>query len=352
MKTPSVPDASLSNSEVLKAFGMDNTSGSAGDLLGSIRSRSRPLSMPEEVKSEMEKSIGYDFSGVKFRESPSVAQLGDVAFTQGDTAVFAPGAFSPYSDSGKKVIAHELTHVVQQAQGRVSPEGGLPVNSSYALEHEANQASAPAQGSYASGGQVAPLSLASAEGAPAQGFLGIGKLFKKIKNAFSGSKEAGPAASNQPPPEEKMTEDELIARTNQWMGSDVAKEKSEKTGLSNIDSLKLYTGSAFNAINKTLRGTSDAETYRGANKKFNQGLATVEGVNEISNQISDTLGTTPLDKDMTVYRGASTGFTDFLAQMRSKETGVDIDVDDLIHNPKLLTGMTYNDKAFSSTSTS
>ncbi|MBN2817614.1 MAG: DUF4157 domain-containing protein, partial [Bacteroidales bacterium] len=59
----------------------------------------------------------------------------------------APGQYNPGSQKGQELIGHELTHVVQQREGRVAPtkQGkGLPVNDNPALEKEADEMGAKA----------------------------------------------------------------------------------------------------------------------------------------------------------------------------------------------------------------
>ncbi len=71
----------------------------------------------------MEARFGRDFSGVRVHTDAAAAQSArDVsarAYTVGDKIVFAPGEFSPDSVDGRRLLAHELAHVVQQ--GRAAP---------------------------------------------------------------------------------------------------------------------------------------------------------------------------------------------------------------------------------------
>jgi len=46
--------------------------------------------------------------------------LGAEAFTYGSDIYFAPGRYQPGSTNGERLLAHELTHVVQQAGGNPS----------------------------------------------------------------------------------------------------------------------------------------------------------------------------------------------------------------------------------------
>lgn len=98
--------------------------------------------MPDEVKGKMESSFGTDFSDVKVHtNSASATDVGALAYTQGSDVHFAPGQFKPDSTSGQELIGHELTHVVQQREGRVQANtavNGLPVNNDAKLEGEAD----------------------------------------------------------------------------------------------------------------------------------------------------------------------------------------------------------------------
>lgn len=101
-----------------------------------------PSSLPASVQSQAESHFQSDFSGVQVHANSSKAsELGALAYTQGSDIHFAPNAYDPGSASGKSLIGHELTHVVQQSQGRVNPTGeiqGLPLNDDSSLEREAD----------------------------------------------------------------------------------------------------------------------------------------------------------------------------------------------------------------------
>jgi hypothetical protein len=74
--------------------------------------------MPESTKTQMESSFGADFSGVRIHNDSKAAQmstdLNAQAFTHGNDVYFNKGKYDPQSDSGKHLLAHELTHTVQQ----------------------------------------------------------------------------------------------------------------------------------------------------------------------------------------------------------------------------------------------
>lgn len=98
--------------------------------------------MPGAVKSQMEGAFNTDFSDVKVHtESAQAKSIGALAYTQGTDVHFAPGQFKPETSSGQQLIGHELTHVVQQREGKVQANteiGGMPVNNDPGLEAEAD----------------------------------------------------------------------------------------------------------------------------------------------------------------------------------------------------------------------
>lgn len=74
--------------------------------------------LPDNTKAEMESSFGADLSNVNVhtdQESVQMNQeLGAQAFTHGSDIFFNQGKYDPESSSGKHLLAHELTHTVQQ----------------------------------------------------------------------------------------------------------------------------------------------------------------------------------------------------------------------------------------------
>jgi|GEM_PF-2110691 len=91
--------------------------------------------MPDQLKSGIENLSGMDLSGVRVHySSPKPAQLNALAYTQGQEIHVAPGQ--------ERHLPHEGWHAVQQMQGRVRPtmhlKDGVPVNDDEGLEHEAD----------------------------------------------------------------------------------------------------------------------------------------------------------------------------------------------------------------------
>lgn len=70
------------------------------------------------TQSFMENRFGYDFSNVKIHNDSlaveSAQSINALAYTSGNDIVFNRGQYAPDTSNGKRLLAHELTHVVQQ----------------------------------------------------------------------------------------------------------------------------------------------------------------------------------------------------------------------------------------------
>jgi hypothetical protein len=77
--------------------------------------------LPDDVRSFMEPRFGADFSQVRVHTGGEAVQmnreLNAQAFTHGSDVYFGEGRYNPSSSDGKRLLAHELTHVVQQTGG-------------------------------------------------------------------------------------------------------------------------------------------------------------------------------------------------------------------------------------------
>ena len=74
--------------------------------------------MPESSRNFFEPRFGHDFSNVRLHTdtiaTKSAQSINALAYTSGNNIVFNSGYYSPESDSGKRLMAHELTHTLQQ----------------------------------------------------------------------------------------------------------------------------------------------------------------------------------------------------------------------------------------------
>jgi hypothetical protein len=81
-------------------------------------SKSGGKSLDNGLQSSMSHAMGSDFSSVKIHTDSNADKLSRSiqakAFTTGQDLFFSKGAYNPQSKSGQELIAHELTHVVQQ----------------------------------------------------------------------------------------------------------------------------------------------------------------------------------------------------------------------------------------------
>ncbi|RAM38660.1 eCIS core domain-containing protein [Arthrobacter globiformis] len=83
--------------------------------------------LEEPVRADMEGRLGHSFSDVRVHTDDaahnSAASVNAHAYTVGPNIVFQRDKYDPGSDAGRTMLAHELTHVVQQRSG---PVDGTP----------------------------------------------------------------------------------------------------------------------------------------------------------------------------------------------------------------------------------
>jgi hypothetical protein len=88
---------------------------------GQIGAGGSPL--PDQVRTSLESLLNADFSDVKILNNSCLPRnIGARAFTSGSDIHFASGAYQPHTPAGQKLLAYELTHVVQQKEGRTGAE--------------------------------------------------------------------------------------------------------------------------------------------------------------------------------------------------------------------------------------
>lgn len=118
-----------------------------------LNSPGQPLDVT--TRNFMEPRFGYDFGVVRVhtdsRAAESARAVNALAYTVGQSIVFGQGLYTPGSGSGRRLMAHELTHVMQQA-GSNSPNPQLslgPVGDQF--EREADSAAERVSGGEHSG---------------------------------------------------------------------------------------------------------------------------------------------------------------------------------------------------------
>lgn len=100
-----------------KSQGLENISSEApSGITDVLNSSGQPL--PAQARSFFEPRFGRDFGNVKIHTNSLAAKSADsinaLAYTSGNNIAFNQNQFSPDTEKGKKLLAHELTHVVQQ----------------------------------------------------------------------------------------------------------------------------------------------------------------------------------------------------------------------------------------------
>jgi hypothetical protein len=99
----------------------------------SLKGNGQPLSQAE--RHYFEPRFGYDFSQVRVHASTQAVETARAvnaqAYTVGGDVFFGSGQYAPETSVGKRLLAHELTHVLQQgARAKRSPGTAPPVPSS------------------------------------------------------------------------------------------------------------------------------------------------------------------------------------------------------------------------------
>jgi hypothetical protein len=166
----------------------------------------RPLDEP--VRAEMESRFRHDFSQVRVHAdagaAASAAGLNARAYTFGHHIVFGAGQYAPESESGRRLLAHELAHVLQQRGGQ-SPWPGRGLVS-------VGPGTGVRVASHSDGVQLAPIGLDEVsrpdEDAEREaGYVGtivaqgveVGPVARRTPKIYRQDEQAG-AALTAPPP--------------------------------------------------------------------------------------------------------------------------------------------------------
>jgi len=90
--------------------------------INSLRSGGQPL--PRSIRSFMEPRFGHDFSQVRIHTDAQAAETALAVharvYTVGRDIIFGAGEYAPETTVGKRLLAHELTHVVQQQNHEIN----------------------------------------------------------------------------------------------------------------------------------------------------------------------------------------------------------------------------------------
>jgi hypothetical protein len=200
------------------------------------------------TRAAVEPRFGHDFGRVRVHTGAEADQaareLGARAFTTGSDIVFAGGQYAPQTPGGRRLLAHELGHVVQQRSARPPTVDWLPVS----RPGDVHERSADAAAEAVTSGRAAP-SLAALAGPLVQGQFGEVRL--------------------------KEHKDEVFAR----LKLDYAKARKQNTALSKLSSLGWETklasvaGGAYKDLaDLWSKGQVDAFADAVASKQFDLGF--------------------------------------------------------------------------------
>jgi hypothetical protein len=97
-----------------------------------LRSPGHPLD--QQARAVIEPHFGQDFSRVRVhtdaKAADSARSVNALAYTVGQNVVFGAGQYAPGTAAGQRLLAHELTHVVQQKFGTASGSSLIRINDS------------------------------------------------------------------------------------------------------------------------------------------------------------------------------------------------------------------------------
>ncbi|WP_062297658.1 DUF4157 domain-containing protein [Nostoc piscinale] len=113
------PEEEIRKKSFIQRLSNIDEKSATSDLEASIqRMQGSGQPLAETIKAPMEQAFGANFSGVKIHTDAQSDQMNKSiqakAFTTGQDIFFRQGTYDPGSRGGQELIAHELTHVVQQ----------------------------------------------------------------------------------------------------------------------------------------------------------------------------------------------------------------------------------------------
>ena len=130
-----------------------------------LRSSGSPLDT--SVRPMMESRFGRDFGDVRVHTDSVAAKsaqaVNALAYTAGNDVVFAPGQYQPHSLEGERLLAHELTHTLQQNSGAVVQRQAVPAIQRDDVHPVAATACAFAPDDYRGVGPAGPTEALQAE---------------------------------------------------------------------------------------------------------------------------------------------------------------------------------------------
>lgn len=190
-------DTSAETTETMQAARADggDTRLRANEVTASVRAvvgsgGGQPLD--GDTRSFMESRFGHDFSQVRVHADAEASRSAEsaraLAYTVGSEIVFAAGRYAPQTDTGRHLLAHELTHVVQQSAGPVS---GAPLGNGLTISDPSD--------SYEQAAETTARSVMSGESvATSAGTSSLSGQAQRLVQRDAGPPAATPAETTAP----------------------------------------------------------------------------------------------------------------------------------------------------------
>jgi peptidoglycan hydrolase-like protein with peptidoglycan-binding domain len=123
-KKEEVKDEKKDSAKLQRKESATSSTGTSANYISSMNGKGNQL--PPDTNAFFSSRMGYDFSDVKVHTNREAAdsakELNAIAYTVHNNIVFNEGQFNPETSMGKKLMAHELTHVVQQGSSKKEKE--------------------------------------------------------------------------------------------------------------------------------------------------------------------------------------------------------------------------------------
>ncbi|HEY2721158.1 MAG TPA: DUF4157 domain-containing protein, partial [Chitinophagaceae bacterium] len=132
-KEKSIQRKSAASEQLQKKSGTDSSEADSKNIESSLSSTKGSGSLlPQNTREQMESSFGADFSKVRLHNDSTAAKMSDnlnaQAFTHGNDIYFNAGKYDTGSEQGKHLLAHELTHTLQQGASARNKENDTHKN--------------------------------------------------------------------------------------------------------------------------------------------------------------------------------------------------------------------------------
>jgi hypothetical protein len=158
--------------------------------------------LPDDVRTDMEERFRTSFGGVRVHDGPTAhalaASLNAEALTHGSDVVFGDGRFAPKSAEGRRLLAHELAHVVQQRRGGAAPSLERGSLHEVAADRAATETMSGVGPIAVQGGTGVGVARAESEAEPGGGDDAVAAMLNRIRRSVVDAIIAGAGYAGGP----------------------------------------------------------------------------------------------------------------------------------------------------------